>query len=174
MSEEKRNTLAENYISCYLFAFMFMWLVPGEISAYSRKIPEYKALSSSEGRVTFSRTSGRWGHQFLLIPKQGNEVALTCNLNYTDSLYCPPFNIKKEGEFYSGKHVEIKYDPNTNALMELKVNGEKLLDYETQKSKYKDQIGSSPPIGIVATTIFLILGTLGLRMNKDNKKIGKY
>jgi hypothetical protein len=181
VNEEKRivkplvslDTFMSNYAVWFVLAFISACLIPRDIDSFLIKIPEYNALSFVEGRVTYSRTTGRYGREFIVVDDKGKDRVLICNLRFTGSGYCPPFNMKKEKDFYQDKRVKIKYDANTGAILELVANSEKLLNYETQKNEYESQVGSYFPYGIVLIVVFLLLGINGYQASKSNKKTVK-
>lgn len=181
MSKSNLDLMAENYKWYYFFALPFLALALSEISNHFVDIPSYENLNIDSGRVAFSRTAGRWEHDLILIKDQKinkqEEIWLICNLNHTESRYCPPFDVSKERTFYDGKLVIARWYPQkyiygvSNILLELEVNGKKLMDYRTQKEQYLNQVGDGSHVGLMMTIFLLGLGVYGHRVNHEIKKM---
>ncbi|NOS98597.1 MAG: hypothetical protein HOP25_09030 [Methylotenera sp.] len=169
--------ISKNYRYYYFFALFFIPIIPLEISSHFVNIPKYESLNSDFGRVAYTRASGRWGHQFILINSNKKEMLMTCHLDYSDSMYCPPFDTSKESSFFQGKTVKARWYrhsfagyTSSNILLELEVDGQKLMKYDLQKEKYLHQIGDGSHIGLMMFMFFLGLGIYGHQESKYTRR----
>jgi len=158
--------MASVYWLYYLFAIPFLILTANTFPKWFLHIPNYESLTKSTGQITMTRKSSRWGHE-MILRSEGKKISLRCHLNYIDSLYCPPYDIQREASFYNDKRVTVLWDAKHHLLYEMKIDGEKVMSYENQKSSYLSQRGEDAPILILLSTFLVSLGFIGQRAHNS-------
>jgi len=158
----------------FLFMLIFGASVIDDINVFTLNIPVANQLNISEGEIAF-KDGNKYGRMLIINPhKDQSELSFNCHIYHADN--CIP---KSDEYLYINKNArvwwyETKFSfRHVKRLLQLEVDGKKVINYQDQKEKY---LKSKAEHDYISSLIFLASLTffLALQIFKSNSKGDQY